>query len=106
MRRDGFRCSPWARTVPAAGAFGLINVLSPAPWQPAYLYQVGDPCAFRRQTFEALIGADDSLSAFDPRNEARWMYGRVATNDAAFDGHGWCSRVPVDSAARDLLLTH
>ena len=31
------------------------------------------------------------------------MYGRVATNDAAFDGHGWCSRVPVDSAARDLL---
>jgi hypothetical protein len=97
--------SPAARTLPAAGAFGLINALSPGPQQPAYLYQVGDRCAFRRQTFEALIGADDSLSAFDPRSEARWMYGRVASNDVAFDGWGWCSRVPVDAAARDLLLT-
>jgi hypothetical protein len=103
---------PWlplsarAKVVAAAGAFGLINAISPNPWQQAYLYQVGDRCAFRRETFDALVAADDAISAFDPRNEARWLYGAVPVNETAYDGHGWCTLVPIEAAARDLLLPH
>jgi hypothetical protein len=103
---------PWlpvpgrAKLVAAAGAFGVINAITPDPWQPAYLYQLGDRCAFRRQTFDALLAADDAISAFDPDSQARWLYGAVATNETAFDGRGWCTLVPVDAASRDLLLSH
>jgi hypothetical protein len=95
-----------ARAVCAGAAFGLINALSPAPRQRAYLYQVGDRCTFRREVFLALIGADESISAFDPANEARSVYGGIGDNEERFDVRGGCGQLPVGAAVRDLLLTH
>jgi hypothetical protein len=83
-----------------------MNAITPDPSQPAYLYQLGDRCPFRRQTFDALLAADDAISEFDSQNEARWLYGALSSNETAFDGRGWCTLVPVDAASRDLLLTH
>jgi hypothetical protein len=87
------------------GAFGIMNALSTAPSQPAQLYQAGADCAFRREAFYAVLRADALLAKFDPRSEARWKSVGLRLEHPAFDGTGWCSQLPIETVARDVLLS-
>jgi hypothetical protein len=99
------RRRPEIRALALAGGLSAINVVCTDVSQPAYMYQVGDTCPFRGDTFRALIQADDVLSKFDPENIALWKSGWTkAAFEPAFDGHGWCTDLPIDIAARAALL--
>lgn len=96
---------PQIRALALAAGLSAINVVCTDISQPAYMYQVGDTCAFRGETFRALIEADDVLSQFDPENIAIWKSGWTkAAFEPAFDGRGWCTDLPIDIAARAALL--
>jgi hypothetical protein len=99
------RRRPQVRALALAGGLSAINVVCTDVSQPAYMYQVGDTCPFRGETFQALIEADDVLSTFDPENIALWKSGWTkAAFEPAFDGKGWCTDLPIDISARAALL--
>ena len=90
----------------SAACLSLANGFCVTPWQPAYVYQLGGKCRFRRDAFQAIIAADDAIAAFDPENEARWASSSGPLEYPDFDGTGWCQRLPVQTVARSALLTH
>ena len=98
----------WAPAAPVAiaGALGLMNAVCTEPSQPAHLYQIGDACPFRGETFDALLEADGVISRFDPENEARWQSMPEPFESPQFDGHDWCHLLPLDTVSRSALLTH
>ena len=91
-----------------AGAFGLsaVNVFCVTPWQPTYLYQLGDRCSFRSDAFAAIMAAEEAIATFDPDGEARWASREAPEEYPAFDGQGWCTALPLHTVARAALLTH
>ncbi len=100
------RRSPAAIALIATGAFGVINAANTPLSQPAYLYDVRHRCSFRRDFFSAFLEVDKVLAAFDPDNHARWTHPMVGFDVPQFNGRNWCERLPVDTVARDILLSH
>ncbi len=96
------------RIIILAGAFGLsaVNVFCVTPWQPTYLYQLGDRCSFRSDAFAAIMAAEEAIATFDPNGEARWASREGGPEYPTFDGHGWCTALPLQTVARAALLTH
>jgi len=92
------------RAVLFAASFGLMNALSPAHTQPAYDYQLGSSCSFRKDAFDAVFQADALFAKFDPKSEARWKSIPVRHDLPKFDGKSWCSQLPIATVARNALL--
>lgn len=99
-----WRQSPMAVSGIALGAFGLVNALSAPATQPAYLYDVRERCAFRRDFFSALLEGDKVLETFDPKNQSYWGHTPVQCDRQRYDGKGWCTLLPMETVARAILL--
>jgi hypothetical protein len=100
----------WRRSAPKVAlvallSFGLANAIQTPATQPAHLYDVRYRCSFRRDFFSALLEADPVLGAFAPDNHARWRHPRVTFDQPQFDGRDWCHDLPVDTVARNILLS-
>jgi len=101
-----FRRQRAARPLVIAACLGLANAACTTVSQPANMYQLGANCSFRRDIFRALVAGDDAIAPFDPTNRARWKSPGGVFLEPNFDGHGWCTQLPLQGPSNSVLLTH